>query len=112
MTNTHVLTHEVDVAGAIADSRRMPRLADEEVPGASSRDHLLATLTAYQDKLAQLEQALLTNRRIGIAIGILMTRHGRTDQQAFDTLRTLSQHRNRKVRDLAEDVIYTGTLPT
>lgn len=111
MTNAHLLTHEVDVAADTAESPHALRPAGEGTCGAPSCDQLLAALAAYEDKIAQLERALLTSRRIGIAIGILMARHGRTDQQAFDTLRTVSQHRNRKVRDLAEDVIYTGTLP-
>jgi AmiR/NasT family two-component response regulator len=76
-----------------------------------TRDDLLATLAAYENKIAQLETALVSNRRIGIAIGIVMASHGHTDQQAFDTLCALSQRHNRKLKDIAEDVIYTGTLP-
>jgi AmiR/NasT family two-component response regulator len=33
-----------------------------------------------------------------------------TDEQAFDPLREPSQVRNQKLRDLAEDVVYTGSL--
>ena len=111
MTHTHLSTYEVDLATADAGSPQVPRPAREGGCDVPSCDQLLVTLAAYEDKITQLERALLTSRRIGIAVGILMARHGRTDQQAFDTLRTMSQHRNRKVRDLAEDVIYTGTLP-
>ena len=53
---------------------------------------------------------MATNRRIGIAIGVVMARYGRTDEQAFELLREQSQVRNKKLRDLAEEVVYTGTL--
>ena len=52
----------------------------------------------------------MSNRRIGMAIGVLLTIHHLTDQQAFDELREESMRRNVKLRDLAEQVIYTGTL--
>jgi AmiR/NasT family two-component response regulator len=69
------------------------------------------TRAEYEAKIANLETALRTNRRIGIAIGIVMSQHRCTDLEAFETLRQLSQHRNRKLRELAEEVIYTGALP-
>ena len=59
---------------------------------------------------ANLEVALATNRRIGIAVGILMCRSGVTEDQAFAVLSKHSQDRNTKVRELAEEVIYTGCL--
>ena len=51
---------------------------------------------------------MVSNRRIGMAVGILMERHRLTEEQAFDRLRDLSQRRNVKLRDLAEQMIYTG----
>jgi len=57
-----------------------------------------------------LEQALESNRDIGVAMGVLMTAHRLTRQQAFDVLRVASQHTNRKLRDIALDVAETGTL--
>ena len=57
-----------------------------------------------------LEKALASNRRIGMAIGILMARRRLTEEQAFDCLRIESQHRNVKLRDIAESVIYTGDI--
>ena len=57
-----------------------------------------------------LEKALASNRRIGMAIGILMSRRQLTEQEAFDCLRIESQRRNVKLRDIAETVIYTGDI--
>lgn len=62
-------------------------------------------------KIEHLRTALLTNRRIGIAVGILMVQRKVTDERAFALLVAASQTGNRKVRAVAEDVIYTGRLP-
>lgn len=45
-----------------------------------------------------------------MAVGILMCQLGLTDDRAIELLKIRSQHRNVKVRDLAETVIYTGAL--
>ncbi len=60
---------------------------------------------------ADLRTGMLTRQRIGQACGILMSRFVLTDEQAFAALTRASQHRNLKVRELAHEVIATGTLP-
>lgn len=65
-----------------------------------------------RNKTANLEIALESNREIGKAIGILIATHRITEQQAFDALRTESQHAHRKLRDVASDVVLTGELPS
>jgi len=60
------------------------------------------------EQVAGLEIALLTRDIIGQAKGILMERYRITADEAFDRLRTASQHKNRKVRDLAEELANTG----
>jgi PAS domain-containing protein len=60
---------------------------------------------------ANLQVALASNRRIGTAIGILMAHQRITDAAAFELLREASQRTHRKLRDIAEDVVLTGTLP-
>jgi hypothetical protein len=71
---------------------------------------LRARLLTAETRAANLEVALTTNRRIGIAVGILMCRLGVTEDQAFAVLSKHSQDHNVKVRDLADEVIYTGSL--
>lgn len=66
---------------------------------------------ASADKAANLENALMTSRQIGAAIGILMNVHKITGDQAFELLRTTSQQLNRKLHDIAYDVTQTGELP-
>jgi hypothetical protein len=67
-------------------------------------------LWAAERRADSLERGLMSNRRIGMAIGVLLTVRHLTDQQAFEALRQESMRRNVKLRDLAEEVIYTGTL--
>ncbi|HEX4251252.1 MAG TPA: GAF and ANTAR domain-containing protein [Pseudonocardia sp.] len=79
---------------------------------------LLATHSALaiaadtqRDRADNLERALATSRDIGVAVGVLMTRHELTREQAFTLLRIASQNSNRKLRDLAADVLESGELP-
>ena len=66
---------------------------------------------AEHDHATHLAIALQTNRIIAEALGILMSTYKINEQQAFDLLRLVSQHTNRKLRDVAADVTHTGTLP-
>jgi GAF domain-containing protein len=63
-----------------------------------------------QQRADNLEIALRSSRRIGTAIGILMASHRVDEQAAFELLRRRSQDTNRKLADIAEDVVYTGLL--
>jgi GAF domain-containing protein len=72
---------------------------------------LLLRSARERERAVNLEIALETNRRIGIAVGILMARNLLTADQAFGRLRATSQRLHRKVRDIADEVISTGVLP-
>lgn len=64
-----------------------------------------AALAAADVQQAQLEQALATRDLIGQAKGILMVRQSCSADDAFDVLRRASQRANRKLRDIAQDVV-------
>ncbi len=61
--------------------------------------------------LAGLETAMSSRHVIGMAQGILMERYGLDEQQAFAFLSRLSSHHNRKLRDLAGDLVRTRSVP-
>jgi AmiR/NasT family two-component response regulator len=63
------------------------------------------------NEVAQLKEALETRGEIGKAQGILMERYGLDADAAFDTLVRLSQHTNRKLRDVSVELVETGALP-
>lgn len=69
-----------------------------------------AALALAQTKAHHLARALETSRGIGAATGILMASDKITFDEAFDLLRVASQHSNRPLRQIAEDVVETGTL--
>ena len=63
------------------------------------------------DRADHLEAALAHSRTIGAAIGILVERHRIVPEDAFRQLRETSQHTNRKLADVAADLVETGALP-
>jgi AmiR/NasT family two-component response regulator len=87
-------TVSANLAQAVAEASRLRReLADA------------------RSTILNLEIALQSNRRIGMAIGIVMGQLAVTEEEAFGRLRLVSQTTNRKLREVAEEVIYTGELP-
>jgi hypothetical protein len=84
---------------------------DETVLGLVATHGALAISAAQQRRRADgLTAALASNRDIGAALGVLMARLLVTREQAFDLMRIASQRTNRKLRDIAADVLETGTL--
>ena len=73
-------------------------------------DRLQRNLDSVREQSENLQAALESNRRIGMAIGILMATRRLTDEAAFEYLRQASNVRNVKLRAVAEEVIYQGTL--
>ena len=62
-------------------------------------------------QVQNLKKALQTNRRIGAAVGILMSSAKLSEESAFDLLRHVSSQTGRKIRDIADEVVLTGALP-
>ncbi|GAA6527657.1 ATP-binding protein [Intrasporangium sp. DVR] len=98
---------------------RRPRLVatDERIVGdllgqafALAVDRVVAA-TAFADRESHLSRAIESHRMIGQAIGILIERHRVTPAQAFTMLKTASQERNIKLREIASRVIETGAEP-
>ncbi len=66
---------------------------------------------AAQTTVGQLRQALRTNRTTGTAVGIVMVRYELDPERAFKVLVRTSQQSNRKLHDIAAEVVRTGALP-
>ncbi|MCW2538363.1 MAG: hypothetical protein JWN95_88 [Frankiales bacterium] len=71
----------------------------------------LLALSEASDHAANLETALQHSREIGAALGILMAHRKVTQDDAFAMLRRASQNLHRKLREVAAEVVETGTLP-
>lgn len=104
-TRIGVMTFYARTPGAFgpAERRRAAILADHAV--------LALGKALSETRAANLELALESNREVGIAIGILVERHRMTAPEAFAALRRVSQHLNRRLVDVAEDLVRTGRLP-
>jgi AmiR/NasT family two-component response regulator len=63
-----------------------------------------------QDRADSLQTALETRGVIDQAKGILMDRHKLTADQAFQVLAQMSMKTNRKLREVADDLVHTGEL--
>lgn len=102
--DTHDTSASDDVDLVIA------RLLAERVAEQVTRERLALAVEQAACRATNLETALASNREIGQAIGVLMATHKLTSEQAFGLLRVASQNSNRKLRDIAEDVVQTGVL--
>jgi AmiR/NasT family two-component response regulator len=80
------------------------------VPHGPEVARLRHDLAAADEAATNLRAALATNRRIGMAIGILMALRKVSEEEAFELLRQASSTRNVKLRVIAEEVVRTGGL--
>jgi len=118
----HVPT-ELEPTDSVGLAERRPG-GRPRLPGGVSAEAVTAALQQSADQLARMEKNLLaadeqmshlrialeTNRRIGMAIGVLMALRKVDEQAAFELLKTASSRRNVKLRAVAEEVIRTGTV--
>lgn len=64
----------------------------------------------YAREIHNLEEAVRTRKTIGQALGIVMERYDLTDERAFAFLTRLSQHRNVKLRLVADELVTDAEL--
>jgi GAF domain-containing protein len=83
---------------------------DDIYNGLALAAHVAVALAASQN-VANLEMAIASRTVIGQAEGILMERFGIAADQAFAALRRVSQHRNVKLNQVAEELVRTRQTP-
>jgi GAF domain-containing protein len=98
-TRPHAFTEE-DVEVAVAVAPWIAYVVNNASAAASAAEQT-ANMTA----------AMVTRAAIEQAKGILMERHKLTPDQAFTLLTRVSQHTGLKLRDVAQDLVLTGSLP-
>lgn len=89
------------------------RLAERFAQDASVAVGIAARLSADAVLTAQLRAALASRAVIDQAIGVIMAEQRCTTDEAFAVLRTASQNRNVKLRQVAQDIVtgITGAAP-
>ena len=75
------------------------------VKGALARAADIEVLEATEERLLV---ALKGDRNVGVAIGILMERHRLTAAEAFETLRGKARARQRKLGEVAAEIVAAG----
>lgn len=85
----------------LEDRRRATKFADQ----ATGAIALARRLAEREARARHLEIALSSRSTIDQAIGIIMGQTGRDPGEAFELLRTQSQHTNRKLRDVAAEIV-------
>lgn len=85
--------------------------ADDVVIAEAIATHLAVVMTSSRE-IDQLGMALRNRLAIGRAEGIIMERLNVTGEQAFDYLRRVSSHTNRKLVTIAIDIAENRKLPT
>jgi GAF domain-containing protein len=113
------IDEEEQITGALNIYARRPDAFDEASRSVATRFAPYAAvaagnLYAYQsarDMADNLQAALASRAVIDQAKGILMERHKLTADQAFQLLARASMNSNRKVRDVADQLVHTGELP-
>ncbi len=106
------------VAGALNIYAREPDAFDESARESAAKfvpyaAVAVANMHAYDDARAMadnLQRALESRAAIDQAKGILMERHKITAEQAFQMLAQVSMQTNRKLREIAEELVTTGDL--
>jgi GAF domain-containing protein len=83
---------------------------DDVHDGMALAAHIGVALAGAQE-VENLEKARAGRTVIGQATGILMERFDLAPDRAFDVLSRLSQHRNLKLRQLAEQIVHTRVVP-
>ena len=103
---------EGDNLGALNLYSRQAGTFDDESEhvGLLFASHAAVAYDAVRQK-SGLVRSVATRQLIGQAQGILMERHKITADQAFGLLVRASQHRNTKLRDVADALVRSGELP-
>lgn len=84
-------------------------MTDNLASRAAFSDDPAERVRELESQLATLQRALYSRETIGTAKGILMARENCTPDEAFDVLRRASQRSNRKLADIAADIVLSNS---
>ncbi|MGW1966613.1 ANTAR domain-containing protein [Streptomyces sp. NPDC001935] len=79
-----------------------PRTDSDSPPNQENAAHRISQL---QEEISQLRSAIDSHAVVDQAIGVVISLGGIPPDQGFDVLRTVSQHTNVKLREVAEQIV-------
>jgi hypothetical protein len=88
-----------------ADASEAQAVIDRDMIAELQRDGVLS-----QEHASQMEEALRSSRTVGAAIGLIMATRHVSDTDAFEILKVASQNSNRKLRDLAAELVASREM--
>lgn len=107
-----LLVHTEDRSfGALSLYARHRHFDADDVCLAQALAEHMSVVMAAKKEIDDLGLAVHSRNVIGQAQGVLMERYDITSNQAFDYLRRLSSHSNRKIITLATEIVTTRTVP-
>ncbi len=110
------LQHELDEGPCLDALQREDTVRSNDLSAGDIHDglalaaHVGVALAAAQE-VENLEKALGGRTVIGQATGMLMERFDMSSDRAFSVLSRMSQQRNVKLRQLAEQIVTTRSMP-
>lgn len=105
-------THERSYGALNLYSNHTRGFTQDDLSTADTLATHLAVALADGEEIENRGVAMVNRTVIGQAEGILMERLGVKDDQAFAYLRRISQDTNRKLLDVAQELVHTRVLPS
>ena len=111
--SSDVLTSQIDELKQLCEAQRLElfELRRQHETDQALIAQLEGDSESDREAIANLETALGSARQIGAAIGIVMCTRKIDADEAFFILRRTSQNHHRKLREVADEVLYTGEVP-
>ena len=103
------LVEQASDAGALAYLMK-PFRKEDLAPALEVAVRRFRQLQGQQEKISQLEETLETRKLIERAKGILMDRHGMTEDEAFKRIHFQARNQNKKMREIAQSIITASDL--
>lgn len=102
--NDEELVEQATETGALAYLMK-PFRKEDLAPALEVAIRRFRQLQDQNQEIACLKEALETRKRIERAKGILMDRHGMTEQDAFSYIHFTARNQNKKMREIAERIL-------
>ena len=106
-----LFTNERVIGALNLYSTKPHAFTSEDVDRGLALSAMSAVAVARAARISDLESAIDARARVGIAVGMLVERFSIDPERAFGVLVRYSQTSNRKLRDIASELVDTGHLP-